>query len=59
MARYPILRASAHVRHATVVAAAWWWCPPVMMVRLADHADVVDDFYDALEGKDDDDEGAD
>ena len=45
---FPVLRTAAHLRHAAVVAAAWWWCPPVMMHRLADHADIVDEFYDEL-----------
>jgi hypothetical protein len=47
------LRTAAHVRHAAVVASAWWWCPPIMMARLARHADIVDDFYDVLDGEND------
>jgi hypothetical protein len=26
--------------------------PPIMMARLARHADIVDDFYDVLDGED-------
>lgn len=50
--RFPVLRTAAHLRHQALVAACWWWCPPIMAARSVRHIDIVDGFYDRLEGND-------
>lgn len=47
----PRWRAAAHFRHAQLVYATYWWSPALLMLRLADHAEFVDLFYDTLEGR--------
>lgn len=45
------LRLAAHARHQLWSQACWWWCPSARLLSGVAHFHVVEEFYDALEGK--------